>query len=140
MASDQDDVSLILKAEVDVLRARKEVQRLARKIGMNTIEAIKTATSVSEIAYNALFHAQRASIRINVLRNGARAGISVIVADKGPGIPDLEAAMRDGYSTRNSLGIGLGAARRMMDTFDIDTEIGKGTTVAMTKWMEEPLQ
>lgn len=135
MAMDKDDVMLVLKSEVDVLRARKEGQRLAQEIGMNTVETIKVATAVSEIAFNALFHAQRASISLCLLAgDGPRTGVRVIVADKGPGIADLEAALRDGYSTRNSLGIGLGAARRLMDDFEINTEIGKGTTVTMVKW------
>ncbi|OWW18935.1 hypothetical protein AYR66_04995 [Noviherbaspirillum denitrificans] len=85
---------------------------------------------------NALFHGQQAWINLRLLQDGARRGVAVVVADKGPGIPDLDAAMRDGYSTRNSLGIGMGAARRLMDDFAVTTEIGKGTTVTMAKWKD----
>jgi len=136
MAAGEEEVMLILRSEVDVLRARKEGQRLAQEIGMNRIDSVKVATAVSEIASNALFHGQQATIRLCVVQEGKRSGLSVIVADKGPGIPDLGAALRDGYSTRKSLGIGLGAAKRMMDDFEICTGIDKGTTVTMTKWKE----
>lgn len=134
MATNEDGVTLMLKSEVDVLRARKEGQRLAREIGLNAVDSVKVATAVSEIATNALFHAQQAWINLRVLQDGKRSGLSVVVVDKGPGIADVDAALCDGFSTRNSLGIGLGAARRLMDDFDIATEIGKGTTVTMTKW------
>lgn len=130
----EDDVTLLLNSEVDVLRARQEGRRLARELGMSNIDAVKVVTAVSEIASNALFHAREGSINLRLLRAGTRSGVSVTVADKGPGIADLEAAMRDGFSTRNSLGIGLGAARRMMDDFEVSTEIGRGTTVTMAKW------
>jgi serine/threonine-protein kinase RsbT len=134
MSTAVDEVTLILNSEVDVLRARQEGQRLAQEIGLNRVDSVKVATAVSEIASNALFHALHGSIRLRLLRDGNRLGLSVIVSDKGPGIADLDVALRDGYSTRNSLGIGLGAARRLMDDFEVDTEIGKGTTVSMTKW------
>lgn len=131
---DEDDITLMIKSEVDILRARKECQRLAQEIGLNTVESTKLVTAVSEIATNALFHAHHASITLRLLNDGRRQGLSVTVADKGYGIADLDAALRDGYSTRNSLGIGLGAARRLMDDFEVRTEIGKGTTVTMAKW------
>ncbi|WP_420476916.1 anti-sigma regulatory factor [Noviherbaspirillum sp. ST9] len=133
---DEDDVTLLLKSEVDVLRARKEGQRLARELGMTAIDSVKVATAVSEIASNALFHAREGSVNLRMLCSGNRRGLSVTVADRGPGIADLEQAMRDGFSTRNSLGIGLGAARRMMDDFEVNTEIGRGTTVTMAKWKD----
>lgn len=135
MRHDSDEVTLMIRSEVDVLRARKESQRLAQDIGMTTVDAVKVATAVSEIASNALFHARRASITLRVRSDGKRTGLLVVVADKGPGIPDLNAALRDGYSTRNSLGIGMGAAKRMMDEFDVMTVLGKGTTVTMAKWI-----
>lgn len=134
MATDEEGITLMIKSEVDLLRARKEGQRLAREIGLNAVDSVKVATAVSEIASNALFHAQQAWINLRLLQDGKRRGLSVVVADKGPGIANLNAALRDGFSTRNSLGIGLGAARRLMDDFDIATEMGKGTTVTMTKW------
>lgn len=134
MEMDEHDVTLMIKSEVDILRARKECQRLAQEIGLNTVDTTKLVTAVSEIATNALFHAHHASINLRLLNDGLRQGLSVTVADKGSGIADLDAALRDGYSTRNSLGIGLGAARRLMDDFEVQTEIGKGTTVKMAKW------
>lgn len=134
MATDEEGITLMIKSEVDLLRARKEGQRLAREIGLNAVDSVKVATAVSEIGSNALFHAQQAWINLRLRQDGKRRGLSVVVADKGPGIANLNAALRDGFSTRNSLGIGLGAARRLMDDFDIATEMGKGTTVTMTKW------
>jgi len=129
-----DKIVLSLKSEVDILRARKEGQRLAEALGMNTIESVKVATAISEIATNALFHAGSAEVTLMLVEHGKRRGISVAIADRGPGILDVAAALRDGFSTRRSLGIGLGAAKRLMDEFIIDTEIGNGTTITMTKW------
>lgn len=134
MPTEGDEVRLVLRSEVDVLRARKEGQRLAGEIGLNAIDTVKVATAISEIASNAVFHAESAALTLRVIQEEKRQGLLVVVADKGPGIPDVDAALEDGFSTRRSLGIGLGAAKRLMDGFDIETATGKGTTVTMTKW------
>lgn len=133
-ADAEDDIILGLNTTVDVLRAREEARRLAAEIGLNTIDFIKVATAISEIANNAVMHATDARIAMRLQDDGGKLGLRVVVMDKGPGIANLEAALKDGYSTQRSLGIGLGAARRLMDEFDITSEVGKGTTVTMTKW------
>ena len=92
------------------------------------------ATAISELARNIVQYAQRGEIILSVVE-GSRRGIQIVARDQGPGIPDLELAMRDGYSTGGSLGLGLPGARRLMDEFAIDSEVGKGTTVSMRKWL-----
>lgn len=136
MAGTPDEITLLLNSSVDVLRARREGQELAAQLGMNAIEVIKVATAISEIACNAVVHAQAARIVLRLRQDGKKRGLTVVVEDQGPGIQDLAAAMRDGFSTVRSLGIGLPAAKRSMDEFDIVSEVGKGTTITMTKWKE----
>lgn len=134
MPADTDEILLALNSPVDVLRARMEGKRLAKKIGLNTIDSIKLVTAISEIANNAVMHGRAARIRMHLLQDGPRLGLIVVVMDKGPGIANIEAALKDGYSTRHSLGIGLGAAKRLMDEFAIESVVGQGTTITMTKW------
>ena len=80
-------------------------------------------------------YARRGEVLLKLVDEGGRRGILVVVRDEGPGIPDLELALRDGYSTGGGLGLGLPGARRLMDDFDVVSEVGKGTTVTMKKWM-----
>ena len=96
------------------------------------------ATAISEVARNIVEYAREGEIVLSVLRNGDRHGIVVVASDRGPGIPDVDLAMQDGYSTGHSLGLGLPGARRLMDEFDIDSEISRGTTVTMKKWTHAP--
>ena len=92
------------------------------------------ATAISELARNIVQYARQGEIVLSAVE-GSRRGIQIVARDHGPGISDLELAMRDGYSTGGSLGLGLPGARRLMDEFAIDSEVGKGTTISMKKWL-----
>ena len=92
------------------------------------------ATAISELARNIVQYAQHGEIVLSVVE-GSRPGIQIVARDQGPGIADLEQAMRDGYSTGGSLGLGLPGAKRLMDEFTIDSEVGKGTIVSVRKWL-----
>lgn len=129
-----DDAAIWLKADADVFLALQQARNLAKALHFSREAIAKITISISEVARNSLVHARAGRITIHSARDGGKTGLVVVAEDDGPGIPDLELAMRDGYSTANSLGIGLPSAKRMMDEFTIVSEIGKGTVITMTKW------
>src|SRR5690242_21345023 len=124
-----------IEHEVDIVTARQKGRELAAASGLSTTDQTLIATAISEVARNIVVYAQRGEIVFARIDAGARAGIQVIARDHGPGIRDIALAMRDGYSTKNSLGLGLPGAKRLMDEFDLASEPGVGTTVTMRKWL-----
>ena len=125
---------IAIEREVDIIAARQAGRQLAVQLGFSSTDQTLIATAISEVARNILIYAQRGEIWLAQIHDGARSGIEVIAADDGPGIENLELALRDGYSTKNSLGLGLPGARRLMDDFDLASELGRGTRVTMKKW------
>jgi serine/threonine-protein kinase RsbT len=117
----------------DVVIARTAGRKVAEELKFSMGESTLLATAISELARNIVTYAGRGEIRINLVSNGTRRGISVVASDQGPGIADIELAMRQGYSTSGGLGIGLPGVRRIMDEFAIASD-GRGTTVTTTKW------
>ena len=124
-----------IERDPDIVAARQSGRELAARIGFKGSELTLIATAISEIARNIVSYAKRGEILFQPARRGATAGIEIIASDRGPGIADIELAMRDGYSTARSLGLGLPGARRLMDDFDIVSTVGEGTTVTMRKWL-----
>jgi serine/threonine-protein kinase RsbT len=118
----------------DIVTARKKARELATEVGFSGSDLTMIATAISEVARNIVVYADRGEIVLSAVRNGSRRGVLVVARDHGPGIPDIERAMRDGFSTGKSLGLGLPGAKRLMDEFEISSEIGKGTTITMRKW------
>jgi serine/threonine-protein kinase RsbT len=118
----------------DIVAARQKGRELAARIGFTGSDLTIIATAISEIARNIVVYAQRGEVSLGVEERGSKRGIVVIARDAGPGIPDIEQAMRDGYSTANSLGLGLPGAKRLMDEFQIESKVGEGTTITMRKW------
>jgi serine/threonine-protein kinase RsbT len=118
----------------DIVTARQKARELATQVGFSGSDLTIIATAISEVARNIVVYANRGEIVLSALQRGTRRGVLVIARDQGPGIPDLERAMRDGFSTGKSLGLGLPGAKRLMDEFEITSEIGKGTTIIMRKW------
>ncbi len=133
LQSDQE-VRITVASDADVVTARQKGREVALRLGFSPTEATLLATAISEMARNIVKFAVRGEIQIFDTAGHGRPGVSIVVRDVGPGIPDLEEAMRDGFSTYNGLGLGLPGARRLMDEFDVVTEAGKGTTITMTKW------
>ncbi|MEX0732395.1 MAG: anti-sigma regulatory factor [Aquisalimonadaceae bacterium] len=117
-----------------IVSARQQAREVANSIGMSTNEATMIATAVSELARNIIDYAGEGELIIDVATNGAQRGVLVIVCDQGPGIPNLDDAMLQGFSTSGGLGLGLPGVRRIMDEFDIQTSRNEGTTVMVTKW------
>jgi serine/threonine-protein kinase RsbT len=120
--------------DADIVTARQKGRDLAMEIGFSGSDLTVVATAISEVARNIIAYADRGEIILSTLQQGGRRGIVVIARDDGPGIPDIEQAMRDGFSTGKSLGLGLPGAKRLMDEFEIVSEPGKGTIVTMKKW------
>ena len=123
-----------IKSEMDIVMARQHGRALATELGFRTGDLTLIATAISEIARNILVYAKQGEIVLRPIQDGALRGILVVGRDQGPGIPDIERAMQDGYSTGKSLGLGLPGAKRIMDDFNIVSEVGRGTTVTMKKW------
>jgi serine/threonine-protein kinase RsbT len=123
-----------IEREGDIVAARRKARELATQVGFTGSDLTIIATAISEVARNIVVYADRGEIVLSAVRNGSRRGVLVVARDHGPGIPDIEQAMRDGFSTGRSLGLGLPGAKRLMDEFEISSEIGKGTTITMRKW------
>ena len=126
--------SIIISRELDVVPFRNRVKEYAVKIGMSLVNQTKLITGASELVRNMLKYGGGGIIRIEVLSKERNSGIRLIFEDTGPGIPDITKAMTDGFTTGKSMGIGLPGTKRLMNEFDIQSEVGKGTTVTIVKW------
>ena len=125
---------LLLTSDEHVVILRKHVRTLALEIKLSLLEQTKLITAASELARNTLKYGGGGLVRTARLADGARRGIGLSFIDTGPGITDVEQALTDGFSTGGGLGLGLGGARRLVDEFEILTNIGKGTAVTIIKW------
>jgi len=125
-------------SEMDIVMARQQGRALATELGFRPGDLTLIATAISEIARNILIYASHGEILLRQIQDGTLRGILVVGRDQGPGIPDIDRAMQDGYSTGKSLGLGLPGAKRIMDDFNIVSEVGRGTTVTMKKWNRRP--
>jgi serine/threonine-protein kinase RsbT len=128
------DVRVEIAADSDIVEARGEGRALAARLGFSRTDATLIATAISEIGRNILVHAGTGEVAIAETAQDHLQGIEVVARDSGPGIPDVESALTEGYATGNGLGLGLPGAKRLMDEFSIETALGRGTTVTMRKW------
>lgn len=129
-----DDLVVPIRADADVLLARQKARELAKALKFSASELTLIATAISEVARNIVAYAKHGEILLRLVTQGRRRGIRVVAQDQGPGIADIARAMQDGFSTSSSLGLGLPGSKRLMDDFDIVSELGKGTRITMTKW------
>jgi serine/threonine-protein kinase RsbT len=129
-----DETHVPIDRDGDIIAARQKARELAVQVGFSGSDLTIIATAISEVARNIVVYATRGEIVLSAVQRGSQRGVLVVARDHGPGIPDIERAMRDGFSTGKSLGLGLPGARRLMDEFEIVSEIGKGTTITMRKW------
>jgi Anti-sigma regulatory factor (Ser/Thr protein kinase) len=123
-----------IEREQDVVPFRNRVKEYAVKIGMSAVNQTKLITAASELVRNMLKYAGGGTTLIEVITEGRNSGIRLVFHDAGPGIKDIPLAMKDGYSTGKSLGLGLPGARRLVNEFDIKSKPGEGTTVTIIKW------
>jgi RNA polymerase sigma factor (sigma-70 family) len=129
-----DVVSVPVGRDADVVTARLRGREVAAPAGFSATDCTIIATAISEVARNIVKFASRGEVLIGTVRDAGGTGVSVVARDAGPGISDVARALQDGYSTYQGLGLGLPGCRRLMDEFDIESEVGVGTTVTMTKW------
>jgi serine/threonine-protein kinase RsbT len=125
---------LLIEKEQDVVPYRNRVKECAVKIGMSLVNQTKLVTAASELVRNMVKYAGGGKTIIEIISRGRDNGIRLYFIDKGPGIKDISLAMKDGYSTGKSLGLGLPGAKRLVNEFDIISTVGKGTTVTIIKW------
>jgi serine/threonine-protein kinase RsbT len=125
---------LPLKGSSDVVLARQRVRQWAVELRFSLVDQTKLVTAASELARNALDHGRGGTMTLEVLINGVRSGLRMTFEDQGPGIADIEQAMKDGFTTGSGMGLGLGGSKRLVNEFCIESEVGKGTRVTAARW------
>jgi serine/threonine-protein kinase RsbT len=130
------EIRVAINSDQDIVLARQKGRALATELGFSMGDATLIATAISELARNIISYARKGQITLKMVNGLNRQGISVIATDDGPGIPDILQALRDGFSTSGSLGLGLPGVRRLMDEFEIISHPGRGTIVAVKKWKQ----
>ncbi len=124
-----------INVDIDIVTARQEGRALAAQLGFSSSDQVLIATAISEAARNILQYAGNGTIAISIAEEGHRRGILIIAQDTGPGIPDIERALIDGYSSSGGLGLGLSGMKRLMNELEIISEVDKGTTLIMKRWV-----
>jgi serine/threonine-protein kinase RsbT len=123
-----------IRSSEDVVGVRQTVRQRAVDLGFNLVDQTKIVTAASELARNTLIYGGGGVLRLEGIEEGARRGLRLTFEDQGPGIPNLDLALKDGYTTGNGLGLGLSGARRLSNEFAIDSKVGEGTRVTIVRW------
>jgi len=123
-----------LRSEHDIVLARQQVRKLTQELKFSLVDQTKMVTAASELARNALIYGKGGTMHWEVLQNESRTGLRLKFADEGPGIPNLDLAMTDGWTSGNGLGMGLTGAKRLVNEFDLDSKVGGGTRVTIVRW------
>ncbi|MGB9737863.1 MAG: ATP-binding protein [Chloroflexus aggregans] len=124
----------VIRSDLDIVIARTMARDMAKALGFGPIDQARIATAVSELARNIFLYAGTGNVTVRNIEKGSRKGIEIICEDQGPGIPNIDLVMQDGYSTSRGMGMGLPGAKRLMDEFDIKSQEGVGTTIICRKW------
>ena len=130
------EITVAINSDQDIVSARQKGRAMAMELGFSSGDATLIATAISELARNIVTYARKGQITLKGIQGSSRIGILVIASDQGPGIPDTRQALRDGFSTSGSLGLGLPGVRRLMDEFEINSQPSQGTTVTAKKWRQ----
>ncbi len=125
---------LPLRTSNDVVLARQKVRQFAVELRFSLVDQTKLVTAASELARNALDHGKGGSMTVETLVNGGRSGLKMIFEDQGPGIPDIDQALKDGFTTGSGMGLVLGGSKRLVNDFSIESEVGKGTRITAVRW------
>jgi len=131
----ENETRVAINSAADIVAARQKGRAIALELGFDGSELTLIATAISEVARNIVNHAKAGEITLAAANHGGRRGIQIIARDEGPGIKDVAKAMQYGYSTNKGLGVGLPGAKWLMDEFEIESKVGKGTIVTMKKWL-----
>ena len=126
--------SLPLKSVADVLIARQLVRQWCIDLKFSSVDQTKMVTAASELARNTIEHGGGGTLTLEVVENGTKTGLRLIFEDQGPGIADVELAMKGGYKTASGMGLGLGGSKRLTNEFEIDTKPGQGTRITVIRW------
>lgn len=129
------DETYELRKSEDIVYVRQQARAWALEMGFSLVDQTKIVTAASELARNTVEHGKGGVARLRWIMDGPRRGLSLEFTDTGPGIPDIERAMQNGYTTGNGLGLGLSGSRRLMNDFEIQSQPGKGTRVSVTRWI-----
>jgi serine/threonine-protein kinase RsbT len=125
--------TLPVASESDVVTVRRRVREVTAQLGFTLVDQTKLVTAASELARNTLIHGLGGAMDL-IMLNGPRTGLRLMFQDKGPGIPDVQLALRDGFTTGSGLGLGLGGAKRLVNEFEIISRAGEGTKITVTRW------
>jgi len=128
------DETMSIKSSEDVVRVRQVAREWATAQGLSLVDQTKIVTAASELARNTLDHGGGGTVKLEAINSEARRGLRLTFEDHGPGIPDIELALKDGYSTGSGLGLGLSGARRLSNEFEIFSRVGEGTRVTIARW------
>ena len=123
-----------LWSDEDIVRMRQAVRSLAIETGLSLVDQTKLVTAASELGRNTRIYGGGGTVTLEVIANGIRRGVRLTFEDHGPGIPDIEQAMRDGFTTGAGMGLGLGGSKRLVNEFNIQSEVGKGTRITVARW------
>ena len=132
--SANDGVALPLRSPEDIVRMRQVVREYAIRQGFSLVDQTKIVTAASELARNTMVYGGGGELTVQPLSEAARRGLRLTFSDQGPGIPDIQQAMKDGFTTGGGLGLGLGGAKRLSNEFSIHSRVGEGTRVTITRW------
>jgi len=123
-----------IQASEDVVLVRQAVRKLAVEMGFNLVDQTKIVTASSELSRNTLDYGGGGKVSLEIVENGMRTGLRLVFEDAGPGIPDIQLALKDGYTSGSGMGLGLGGAKRLSHEFEIQSEVGQGTRVSIVRW------
>ncbi|MEH2137874.1 anti-sigma regulatory factor [Nostoc sp.] len=126
--------TLNIQSSGDVVLVRQAVRQLGVEIGFSLVDQTKIVTAASELARNTLDYGGGGTVKLETLQEGRRRGLRLTFEDRGPGIPDIELALKDGFTTGGGLGMGLGGAKRLANEFEIQSAVGEGTRVTIVRW------
>lgn len=131
---DMPSCDMSIQSSQDVVLVRQAVRQFAVKLGFSLVDQTKIVTAASELARNTLDYGGGGTVKLEALQEGMRRGLRLVFEDSGPGIPDIELALKDGYTTGGGLGMGLGGAKRLVNEFHIVSRAGEGTSITIIKW------
>lgn len=126
--------SLPIRTDQDVVKVRQVVRAWTVELKFTLVDQTKFVTAASELARNTVFHGGGGQVRLEILQERGRSGLRLTFTDQGPGIADIDLALKDGYTTGNGMGLGLSGAKRLSNEFDIESKVGAGTRVMITRW------
>lgn len=134
MAVVQKHETMNIRSSADIVLVRQAVRAWAVQLGFSLVDQTKIVTAASELARNTMDYGGGGTVKLEALDNGIRRGLRLTFEDQGPGIPDIDLALKDGYTTGSGLGMGLSGSKRLVNEFEIVSRVGEGTRVTITKW------